>query len=461
MTPMGLMAFVLGCMVFAGSEIADQSDGVVEIRGETYEVWPVEELVRRGLDVQKLSKEDNAAWLYIKAINRYEDVPSELQAALEYTARGWPGEDRGMGEYLNSASTREALELVEKAIRKERCQFPYFGDQEDSILMVLLPNLSACRHLGHLMRADGRFKEYSGDFDGALERYVGMMRVGGHVAQGITLIEALVGFSLWSSGADAIANMALRYDLPVETLERARRRLSELGALQPEVERGIESERTMACIVVDELCSRPSKFVQNLKSLTVVQGEGSDETYEWDINVNPRTGWELIEREVGRLLLPHRAIKKHINGYYDEMMDHLETPDQPFDAEGYLDRHVPEWDVVSRTLLPALSRVVDLERRNRAVTGLARSVVAIRLYEAQNRRLPSALADVGALLPESARRDPFSTEGLTFRARDDGWVVYSLSTNLVDDGGQEGEKWDSLDIVYRFPPAPLPEFRSE
>ena len=53
---------------------------------------------------------------------------------------------------------------------------------------------------------------------------------------------------------------------------------------------------------------------------------------------------------------------------------------------------------------------------------------------------PPALSDLG--LPPAATTDPFSGEPLQLKKLPEGWLVYSVGTNLVDDGGELDEFQD-------------------
>jgi len=436
---------------------ADWPAESVVIRGEEFEVWPAHELIRRGLDVQLLSKSSNAAPIYIDAMNKYDDPPDGMGPAVDYAvAHTWPTGEPDFAAYMDRSSTRQTLALAVKASRMDRCQFPYFGDSQGSILSVMLPNLTGYRHIGKMLIADGRRLEFEGDFQGALDRYATTMRMASHVSQGITLIETLVGLTLWTFGADSIADMAMRDDVPVTVLEAARSELRRLSDHMPGIERGIEMERTFATLIVDELCSKPFRLLSNLAVLT--SGENGNGMYL--VNVEPQADHPeaVLELWLGRLLLPDETVKHHIHDYFDAMFDHDETELDPFDSEGYISENVPRWDVVSRTVLPSLSRVVQLERRMRAVTMLAQTVVDVRLRLVQSGDDLSPRTSVASVISKSIKPDPFSKNGLVFRADEGRWIVYSVGPNLVDDGGTSGEKWDQFDIVYRYPPPPAPPF---
>ena len=58
----------------------------------------------------------------------------------------------------------------------------------------------------------------------------------------------------------------------------------------------------------------------------------------------------------------------------------MEAAQSDFDEERYLTETIPKWDVLSRTMLPALARATTLGERAKVELAALRTIVAIRLY---------------------------------------------------------------------------------
>jgi hypothetical protein len=347
----------------------------------------------------------------------------------------------------------------------DRCQMPYFGDPENSIVGVLLPNLSHFRFLGKLMVVDGRRLEAQGAYDEATRNYLTAMSMGEHVAQGHTLIEGLVGIAVWAGADAATVDMALRRPLSAKQLRALGKELDRRASRLPTAERGLRGEREFGPAMVDELSSRPLRFFGNLSALT-----GPSDA--WDIltpnpNTNPVDGWGQLELRIGRLVFPDRAIKRHMLGYYDLVLDRAagsayESANLVFDEEKYINEKIPAWDVVSRVLLPSLSRATLLGERSKANFEATRAVIAIRLHVlTHDNEPPEDLSELAESLPQGALIDPFSGDLLVYRRIGSDWILYSVGPNYVDDGGQEGERWEDLDIVWTYPPETAEPFEGE
>ncbi len=432
----------------------------VKVRGQEFDVWPVDDLQARGLDIPTIPRDENAAWHYIEASNAYVELPRELSDALEYAVyKGWPKGQTALADYLKLPGNQRAIETVRLAGSLQQCQMPYFGDPSQSIIAVLLPNLSPMRFLAKLMVADGRRLEAEGRIGDAFERYTAVMTMGEHIAQCHTLIEGLVGIAIWTRANEAAVDAALSRSVPRKHLQAFQSRLNRSATKLPSVNRGLAGERAFGPIMVDELCARPLRVLATMRSLANV----TDEFGEWKTSI-PQDGWGRLELRIGRLFLPDRAIKRHMDGFYEQVARRAaagaaDAVALDFDDERYLTENIPQWDVVSRGLLPSLSRATLLGERTKAELATTRALVAIRLHMlANNGERPDDLEAIAKKLPESALDDPFSGTLLKYRPEPDGWVVYSIGPDFIDDGGEKGKRWDDLDMACHFPPAPVEPF---
>ena len=347
MYTLGLQSFLcLLPLLAAGSTDEPQT---LELRGETRPIWPLADLRARGLEVQDIPREKNAAWTYIEAVNAYEDLPPELAESFDYAiSHAWPTQQPKLAEYIKCEGNQKALTLARKASAMERCQMPYFGEPEGTIIGVLLPNLSMMRFLAKLLIADGQRLEAEGRYEDAIDNYLACAHQGAHVAQGVTLIEDLVGLATWNLSQERLANLTLRRELSPKQLKKLQAALTDPKKLLPDCVEGFRQERLVGLEVVDELCARPLMLMSNLGHIYDL-GFGT-------VNARPRDGWGRLEKRVGQLLLPDRAVKEHMAGYYDLLIKHAEQGPQACRTSELDDDQVilslPSWDIISRVLLP-------------------------------------------------------------------------------------------------------------
>jgi len=116
-------------------------------------------------------------------------------------------------------------------------------------------------------------------------------------------------------------------------------------------------------------------------------------------------------------------------------------------------RTAPPRDTMVALVWPAVQATRSATERTRA------EIRALRVLNAIQARVPPGSKDVPRLtelgLPPEATTDPFNGEPLRIKRLPEGWLIYSVGSNLQDDGG---EKLDGLSDAgigpIRRPPAP-------
>ena len=91
-------------------------------------------------------------------------------------------------------------------------------------------------------------------------------------------------------------------------------------------------------------------------------------------------------------------------------------------------------------LVPGLEAAYVAHARSLALSRALRIYNALRQFETQHGREAKGLEELS--LPVEATVDPFSGQPLKLKSTDEGWVVYSVMQNGVDDGGDFSEMND-------------------
>ncbi len=434
--------------------LAQAEPASVTMRGETRAVWPADDLRSRGFDVADIPRDENAAWVYIEAINAYSELPRELGGIFDHVLdAGWPKhpQAKALAKWLDQPENKKALELARRAAEFEHCQIPYYGNPRGSVVNMLLPSLSHHRILAKMLVVNGKRREAGGKYDEALEDYLVAARMGSHVAQGITLIEALVGVACDALAAQAIHDLVLRRNLPQDRLERLLNETSQMLEHAPDMQRGLVQEQAFGLGMVDEFASQPSHFITNPAALSTLSFLDS-------VNVPTDSGWGALEARLGKLVFPDRAIKQNMRRYYTEVQRRTALPASEAgwndNWEEEMISNLPAWDMISRTMLPSLSRANVLAQRLITQMRMTRVSIALRLYALTNQGgPPEDLEYLKRWLggPDDLI-DPFSGDYFVYRRTEKGWLLYSFSDNLTDDGGIEGNRPFDKDHVIRFPP---------
>jgi hypothetical protein len=412
--------------------------------------------------VADVPREQNAAYLYLEAINTYDELPKDLEAAFTYAqGKAWPEGEAGqqLAGWLGSANNRQAMALAMQASRMPACQFPYFGTPNTSIINVLLPSLSEHRRVCKMLAARARQLASEKKFEEAYEHYAAIFHMGQHVQDGITLIEALVGIACRSLAEKGITDLALQPGVPEPVLQRILNVHLAPQRESPLMERSMRMEKQFSLAIIDEFV-RSQNFLRP-QFWAAISGTGE---INGDFALPGPTGWSALEADLSRLLFPDRAVKKHMSDYYDEMIRRASLPPHLVeDKEDWGEQYVkslPQWDILTRFLLPAVNRAIQLGERVETQHRMTRLAVALRAYAARHGgQSPDQLEPlVGALGSPDDLIDPFSGAQFVYLPNGKSWKFYTLSTNEVDDGGDPGQRdWD-LDYVIQFPPEPPEPF---
>ena len=435
---------------------ADAEPTELVIRGERMTVWPADDLRDLGFIVEDIPRSQNAAWLYLEAINAYEDLPADLQEAFDQALdHGWPTQNAELAAYLDKPGNRKALELMRKASAMPRCQMPYFGDPGGSVIGILLPNLSNLRFLAKLMVVDGLRLESQGKLAEAQADYLTCAHTANHIGRGMTLIENLVGIAMWRLAEDRLGQLILRDGITPRQLKQLARELDQYRDRVPTCEIGLEQERNFTATVVDEACARPLRLLTNPAAFAY-DGGGNGAT-----NARPTDGWGRLEKRLGQVFLPDQAIKRHISDFHDQVVAAAElgpahAPDLQQAADQAI-RAVPTWDIVTTIVMPSLGRASELSWESQSSWHLLRSAVAVRLYALQHDGQPPAnLASLESDLPDDATLDLYADAPLRYQADGKHWRLYSVGPDRTDDGGRAGENWREGDRVIQYPPMAVP-----
>jgi hypothetical protein len=111
--------------------------------------------------------------------------------------------------------------------------------------------------------------------------------------------------------------------------------------------------------------------------------------------------------------------------------------------------HLP---ILARQLIPAIVKVSQAYHRHTAQLRSAIALVATERYRRVNGKWPEKLTDLVPKYLEKVPRDPYDGEPLRYRRLPDGVVVYSVSQDLTDNGGNlsDNQNTTGTDLGYRL-----------
>jgi hypothetical protein len=378
------------------------------------------------LEPPDVPKNENAWLVYRAASERLTELPQEVKdAAARLETLGpehWSSGDVDVvRRYVNGNAS--ALRLARKAAPMPR--FKSETNWADHI-NAKLTHLAPLHNLGRLMNYNACVELADGRLDDAIESCTDAMRIGRHASAEPCITGRMVEISVRATALRILACILTQ----TKDAEQAGRVLAAVEKLYPErrMREMLAAERAMGISFFGDV--RAGKMSLD----DPYGGTGAPQQY-------PPVVYDTNE-----------------GTYLDLMEGYIELADKPYyevaDRMAMLERRstrISPLATVAYTMIPGYANICRQDAGDRALTDVVRCAAAVKVYELRTDRLPDALTD---LVPDplpKAPVDEFSGETLRYEKRGDGFVVYSVGQNQIDDGGVESTDNQSGDIVYKEP----------
>lgn len=340
---------------------------------------------------------------------------------------------------------RTAIEYIKEGNRLDYRGMPITAGEDGMMIGILLPHLSQMRQVAKTMAVDGRARELSGDFAGAHEQYVEILKLGAQNGQGPTLIENLVGIAEQHLGAQRLLDSfendvegAVDYSTLAEQLEQS------YGAVRPMAET-LQFERAFILDIIqrgyeydaDANVYRVSE--RGLKSVSEALSMAGDG------GIAP----VMLGMYLGNI--GFERLSDQANDVYDRMTSAAAAPF----AEGRSEFQQLEEEIGSpgfklsnpilAMLTPSVSRARELQTRADTTRNATLLVTNLMAYRQKYGSFPDSLDALG---DRPFVADPFSGGRFAYRREGDDFVLYSTGPNGTDEGGVHDPKFAENDVRY-------------
>jgi hypothetical protein len=105
-------------------------------------------------------------------------------------------------------------------------------------------------------------------------------------------------------------------------------------------------------------------------------------------------------------------------------------------------------------LTPAMDAVFPAGARGEALLRVAATAVAVERFRLQHDRLPENLEQLAPEFLAAVPTDPFDGKPLRYVAGENGYTVYSIGRDGVDNGGKESARAGEPDVAFSVPAKP-------
>lgn len=387
----------------------------------------------------------NAEEDYRKAFKQISPFEGDWGETL---TRPW-SDNTAVSQWLTA--NEEGLRLFrEAAMKPNYCSLteppqPTGDPRVDGMLiLVQLPSLTPFRDASKGLIAEGYREWKRGDPSRLIQNVLVVLRSTNHLLRGSTLIERLVGTSSRAVGYDSILRIMHLTNDPDSQAATLVSKLADSDQPIPPFTLSVERERLFTL----DFCQR-------------VFLPGDEDQRSWQVhqpvlevllsNVNRRMSSTRIAR------IGYRKTIDEVNAYFDAVVDWARKPYHLVGTRR--DRRRKEPDPLSqliirsknplvKILIPSLTRARELNERISATRRATLLVVHIFNHRQRHQKFPHKLEDLDVPNLSELRVDPFSGRDFVYKRRRWSFTLYSIATNLTDDGGKHSDDWESGDYVF-------------
>jgi len=361
----------------------------------------------------------------LAGIRRWKEIE---ETVLKKPPKEWTADDWAQAK----AFMDEARDLIHEIRRLAEMGGPAYELDFSKGYAIELPHLAQLRELTRLLGTDALVQARQGDYGEAVEDFVaGMKLATGTLADEPILISQLVRIAMdgivWVYAQDALPPEGISPELVRRLIEYAGRidcRDSFADSFSGEGMFGLGMfEQMREGTAIPDLFPNRSTLENlglNLYSSAFAR--------PW-LNMDEEAFAETIGRLGDASRLPYYEAKPLLEQIQRDVED------------------LPRTRVLSREFLPSLTRAVEAQARNEAQLDLLQMGLSIEQYHVRNGTYPTTLdaiaSDVGGRVPV----DPFTGQPYIYKPSGRSFLLYSVGSNAVDDGGKYDYR--TGDIVWR------------
>ncbi|QDV80637.1 hypothetical protein K2D_42670 [Planctomycetes bacterium K2D] len=351
-----------------------------------------------------------------------------------------------------------AIDHVAAGLDRPQWALPKSGwirGESDPTNWLDMTALMGSRQVARTLLARTLYKIGEQDWQAARRDGLAIMKLTAHFAEGPFLVDQLVAIAIDGLAASAIRQMALSPESPVDELRMLLKEFDAIGPASRMRDTMDSGERYYGLSEVIAWSNSSDMEGRLAEYLDFVGLMGS----------SPPS--PLVLQMVGRFSIDWNIALRRLNETYDRVLVAAKIPNGR-DRRAALALIDTDNESASSRIQDAMSGVgrvwtsaargdiaADLfasismmsfeslfagEDRNRIDRALTRTAIALAIHRAEHDEYPESLDDLVPHVLPKAIVDPVYGGPLAYRRIDDGFLVYSLGFNGVDDGGSnDGE----------------------
>jgi len=286
---------------------------------------------------------------------------------------------------------------------------------------TFMAGVQSAREAAYLLQLDALFRAQSGDLEGAMVSCRALVNNARSIGDEPTLIAQLVRMAIRSIAVGQ-AEHALGQGEPPANALAVLQQMMEEEAEEPLLRIAVRGERGGMDRLMQSLQDGGTS-VKMMKGL--MSGGITQQQSRWG-------GEAALLYLPGAVTNNRGALLEHMNKLVE--ITRL-PPEEQAERMEELEKSLRKEPLLVRELFPAAEKVVEAERRTRALLRCAAAGLAAERYRRKHGRWPDRLDDLKDEFLREVPRDPYDNKALRYRKDGDGVIIYSIWKDRQDDGG--------------------------
>jgi hypothetical protein len=339
------------------------------------------------------------------------------------------------------------LELIIEASKRPKYYNPLVSKSNDPrsarVIGSLLPTVQKCREVAMALCCRAMSRVAHGDAEGAWQDLMAVQRLGRLLSSNGTLIEMLVGIAIEVTASNVTVTLLSQGEY---SSKQARAWLDDLRKLQPIgpfADKLDLAERFMTLDVLQSIAANGTRELDQLEGMVggkALPNPLGDRLFTRSVDFDPafRRVNEVYDRYVAASRLPDRASRKQKFAKILAEAKQAEEDGRGFARvfAGKARRGEYIGNRVVGLLLASLEKLQDAIDRAEQTHSNLQIALALAAYRVDTKRYPPQLADLVPKYLPKVPSDVFSGKPLVYRPTEDGYLLYSVGINGIDDEGR-------------------------
>lgn len=365
-------------------------------------------------------------------------------------ATKWPwkmSEQQAIAGWLKQ--NEKPLALIVEASKRPNYYNPLVSKSSDPrsarLIGSLLPSVQKCREVTRALTCRAMAKLADGDTEGAWQDLLACHRLGRLLSQSGTLIEMLVGVAIEAMTSNADHTLLSQSN---PSSKQVLQWIDDLQKLPPMAPLADSLDLTERFGTLDSMQSIAIGGVKQLSQLEYPMGPGSrkdpvlDKLFTRSVDFDPafRNANKMFDRCVAACRQPDRAARKQElaaieNDLKKAKLEAAELGTFDKMTIGKSKRGEMIGNILTSMLFPAVQRMHDACDRSAQIHNNLLVAFALAAYRADHKRYPATLNELAPKYLTKVPGDLFSGKALNYRLIDDGYLLYSVGVNELDEDG--------------------------